>query len=162
MSVLAASASAQPKSDWEIEYEKRNRQEAEVTLPPYPKSDGMIEFDAETRGDFRFFVDSASLVVANDGVVRYSLVARSSTGVENVSHEGMRCQNREWRVYAYGNPDKSWREVSSSWRRIEQRWHVTLRRDYFCPSGTIIYSAAEGVQALRQGGNSKLKLQRSY
>jgi hypothetical protein len=158
----AAAALAQPRSDWETEYEKRNWREAEVVLPAPPKREDLIEFSVSASSDFRFYIDRASLSVGKDGVVRYTLLARSPAGVENVSYEGIRCVGGEFRIYAYGNPDRSWRAVSQPWRQIAinamQRWHQVLRREYFCPMNTIIYDAAEGIDALQRGGNRKLKL----
>jgi hypothetical protein len=156
--VVANGATAQVKSDWETEYEKRNRAEDEVKLPAFPSADALIEFRVEGRGDFRFFVDPASISVGGDGIVRYTLVARSGAGVENVSYEGIRCSTREQRVYAFANADKTWRPVTSGWRPAQQRWHYALRREYFCPVDTIIFDAAEGVDALKRGGNRKLDL----
>ena len=158
LAVFGGGALAQVKSDWETEYEKRNRAEDEVKLPPFPNADSLIEFRVEARGDFRFFVDPASISVATDGAVRYTLVARSGSGVENISYEGIRCSTREQRVYAFANADKTWRTVSTAWRPVQQRWHFTLRREYFCPMDTIIFDAAEGIDALKRGGNRKLNL----
>lgn len=154
----AAVATAQMKSDWETDYEKRNRVEDEVKLPPFPGGDGLIEFRVEGRGDFRFFIDPASISVPNDGTVRYTLVARSGAGVDNISYEGLRCSTREQRAYAFANADRTWRPVSAPWRPAQQRWHYALRREYFCPVDTVIFDAAEGIDALRRGGNPKLNL----
>jgi hypothetical protein len=153
---------AQPKSDWETEYEKRNWKEAEIVLPAFPKREDFIEFAVSASSDFHFYIDKSSISVKGDGVVRYTLVARSPAGVENVSYEGIRCEGGEFRIYAFGNPDRSWRTVSQQWRPIAinavQRWHQVLRREYFCPMNTIIYDAPEGVDALMRGGNRKLKM----
>ena len=160
--LACAAAQAQPKSDWETEYEKRNWKEAEVVLPAFPRSEDFIEFAVSASSDFHFYIDKASISVAKEGVVRYTLIARSPAGVENVSYEGIRCEGGEYRIYAYGNPNRAWRAVSQPWRPIQintvQRWHQVLRREYFCPINTIIYDAAEGVDALKRGGNRKLKL----
>jgi len=150
-------ATAQTKSDWETEYEKRNRVEDDVKLPPFP-GDALIEFRVEGRGDFRFFIDPASIAVGNDGTVRYTLVARSGAGVDNVSYEGIRCSTREQRAYAFADANKTWRAVSAPWRPVRQRWHFALRREHFCPLDTIIFDAAEGIDALKRGGNRKLNL----
>ncbi len=107
--------------------------------------------------DFRFFVDRASLSVGKDGVVRYTLVARSPLGAENVSFEGIRCREGTYRVYAFGRSDGRWTERATGWRRIEpksvQRWHSALWREFFCPQRVPINDAAEGLEALRLGGH---------
>ena len=162
LSLVCTLLQAQFKSDWEIEYEKRNRKEAEVVLPAFPKSEDFIEFAVSAASDFHFYIDKASISVAKDGVVRYTLIARSPAGVENVSYEGIRCEDGSYRIYAYGSSNRAWRAVSQPWRPIQintvQRWHQVLRREYFCPINTIIHDAAEGIDALKRGGNPKLKL----
>jgi hypothetical protein len=149
---------AQVKSDWELQHEKLNWREQETPLPPYPKPENLIEFRPSEVATFSFFIDRASLMVGEDGVVRYTLVARSPSGVENVSYEGIRCESSTFRVYATARNDRSWvTRTASGWREIPsnpmQRWHHALHREYFCPQNAIIRSAAEGVDALRRGGH---------
>jgi hypothetical protein len=91
---------AQPKSDWEIEVERRGWKESEYNLPAPPKPADVIEFFVSSATDFRFFVDPQSLSVGKDGVVRYTLLARSPSGAENVTFEGIRCSEGWLRVYA--------------------------------------------------------------
>jgi hypothetical protein len=95
-------------------------------------------------------------------VVHYTLVARSSTGAQNVSFEGMRCNSGEVRMHALGVPERdgggAWTGKPGPWRPIEprsvQRWHNALYREYFCPQREPIASAREGIEALRRGGPS--------
>jgi hypothetical protein len=148
---------AQPRSDWEIEVERRGWKESEYKLPPPPKAEDLIEFYVSATSDFRFFVDRQSLSVGKDGVVRYTLLARSAAGAENVTFEGIRCSEGWLRVYAYGRPGGGWSERDSEWRPIEpktmQRWHNALLREYFCPQRVPIFDPAEGIDALRRGGH---------
>lgn len=146
------------KSDWEQEHERRNWREIDAPLPAYPKQEDLIEFRPSEGASFRFFIDRASLQVGKDGVVRYTLVARSPNGVDNVSFEGIRCTGGLYRVYATGRSDGTWvPRAGSEWREIQpktiQRWHQALRREYFCPQDAIIFSAAEGIDALTRGGH---------
>lgn len=143
-------------SDWERQQEERNFREREVKLPALPKPEALLEFFPSAAASFRFFVDAVSLSVGEDGVVRYTLVARSARGVDNVSYEGIRCKSGTYRVYAYANAG-AWSRSDSDWKAIEpksvQRWHNELRSRYFCPLRLPILSAAEGVDALRRGGH---------
>jgi CNP1-like family protein len=97
--------------------------------------------------------------VGKDGVVRYTLVARSPQGAESVVFEGMRCATREVRGYATGRADGGWSRRDTPWRAITprsvQRWHDALAAEYLCPGGTAIHGAAEGVDALRRGGHPR-------
>ena len=148
-------ASSSQKSDWELEQERLNWKEGEAKLPAYPRAEDLIEFFVSGASSFRFFIDPASLSPGRDGVVRYTLVARSPSGVANVSHEGIRCSTNSYKVYALGNEGR-WSARESDWRAIEprsvQRWHLELRSRYFCPGNTPIFTAAEGVAFLRSGG----------
>lgn len=145
------------KSDWETEQEKRDWREADVPPPPPAGSGEMLAFFVSAASDYRFFIDSASLALGRDGVVRYTLIVRSPLGVESVTYEGIRCATREVKTYAYGGADRSWSVRPGAWRRIEarsvQRWHDALWREFFCPRGIAIDSAAEGIDALKRGGH---------
>jgi hypothetical protein len=151
------SNAAGAKSDWEREREAREFKDQEVTLPPPPRS-GLVEFFVSSASSFKFFIDPQSLSVGADGVVRYTLVARSSSGAETVSYEGMRCGvPGHYRVYAFGNAGAWSKNPNADWRPIEpksiQRWHNVLSGQYFCPTRLAIQSVAEGLDALRRGGH---------
>lgn len=157
LAVVCTAAAAQPKSDWEREQEQRDWREGEVKLPAYPKREDLIEFPVSAASSFRFHVDRASLSVGADGVVRYTLVARSAAGVENVSYEGIRCSGRIYKVYAFGRDNGAWsRPAETDWRPAESVWTRALRRDFFCPLGIAIGDVAEGLDALRRGQHPAL------
>lgn len=152
---LAAGQGYPAGSDRERAQESRELQEIAVMLPAPPRGE-LIEFFVSSASSFKFFIDPQSVSVGTDGVVRYTLVARSRSGAENVSYEGMHCQNVSYKVFAFGN-DGRWAARQSEWRRIEprsvQRWHNELYLRYFCANGIIIRSAEEGLMALRRGGH---------
>ena len=156
--LAACGAREAAKSDWELQNEdklRRNQPETEVVekFPAFPQKANLLEFPVIGAGDFGFFVDKASLSVGSDGVVRYVLIARSASGVENVSYEGLRCASFELRRYAVGQPDATWRGSPGSWQPVERRWHRVLHREYFCPQNVPLGSSAEGVRALESGGH---------
>ena len=157
LALWAGLITGQPKSDWEVEAERRGWKEGDYKLPEQPKSQDLIEFYVSATTDFRFFVDPQSLSVGKDGVVRYTLLARSPSGAENITYEGIRCSAGSLRVYAYGRAGGSWAERDSDWRPIEakttQRSHHALWREYFCPHRVPIFDVAEGIDALRRGGH---------
>jgi hypothetical protein len=132
--------------------------EAEPELPAMPAADGLIDLYVSATSSNRFFIDPASVSVGADGTVRYVVTVRSSSGATSTNFEGMRCETHERRLYAFGRPDNSWsRARNSGWSRISNagpnRYAYTLMREYFCPGGIAIRSAAEGVDALRRGGH---------
>jgi len=147
-------------TDIDKELEERNWIEGAVKLPAFPKSEDLVKFDIGPATSFQFFIDAKSLSIGQDGVIRYTLVARSASGAENVSYEGMRCQPGVYRVYAFGHRDGSWRERPSDWKELDahkaQRVHISLRREFFCPHDVSIRSPEEGLDALRRGLHPKL------
>ena len=159
LALVACAADAPLQSDWEREQRMQSWRESPVVLPPYPEKEKLVEFEVGAGPDFHFLVDANSLSVGSDGVVRYVLVARSPQGVENDSFEGLRCKDGEYKIYATGRSDRTWSKARDPrWRPVEQSpgsWHRTLANDYFCPQGAPIRSVAEGVDALRRGGNPR-------
>jgi CNP1-like family len=151
--VAAACGHTEDKSDWEREHDQRLApSENELSLPAYPRKRDLIEFSAGPTSEFRYFVDSNSISVGSDGIVRYTLVARSPAGVENVTYEGMRCSTGELRVYALGR-ERSWSATQTGWRPMPsmQAWHRVLYREYFCPYREPVASRQQAIYVLRGG-----------
>lgn len=153
--VVLAGACGQPeeKSDWERSHEQRlPPSENELSIPAYPRERDLIEFSAGPTSDFRYFVDGNSISVGSDGIVRYTLVARSPAGAENISYEGMRCATGELRVYALGR-ERAWNVIQSAWRPMVpgsmQAWHRVLYREYFCRYREPVASREQALYDLR-------------
>ena len=75
----------------------------------------------------------------DDKVVRVWLWVRSRSGADNASFEGFRCDTREYKVYAYGNPRRTppvTKAKKPYWRATERVVSGNYRRelmdDYFC------------------------------
>jgi len=167
VSALCGSASAQPTNQFGIDFKpgqastyvdtRPDWQEEESKLPAYPQTGNLIEFSVSALSSFRFFVDAESITAGADGIVRYTLVARSSSGTENVSFNGLRCSTGEHKLFANGRTsDQTWVTLrDGQWKALEPkavtRQHYALMRDFFCPSAVAILSRAEGVDALRRG-----------
>ena len=113
-------------------------QEQDVVLPAYPRADNLIEVPLSLR-DFPFtlWIDSASLDVGEDRVVRYTGVLRSEAGAENVFYEGIRCAKKEYQRYAYGSGREFQPLQRSQWRRIrpvgQDRFRMVLMDGLLCP-----------------------------
>jgi len=137
--LLPAAAFAQPRSQpEEEESDKKEWVELEVKPPPFPKPGNLIPFEASAASSNRFYIDPESISVGSDGVVRYTLLIRGPTGAENISYEGIRCESREQKYYAFGRRDGSWSSArAGTWRYIEykeiNRQHGVLYLDFFCP-----------------------------
>jgi hypothetical protein len=165
--LLPLVASAQ-FSNFEENYEDDSRwRELQTKLPDYPKPENFLPFKVAATSPFAFFIDAKSIDVGRDGVVRYSLIAKSSSGALNVSFEGIRCSERQVRVYAYGRSDNSWSKPrKSEWRDLHSdarnNQHLVLFNDFFCPLKSIIFTREEGIAALRAGRHPRVQIQESF
>ncbi len=154
--LIAAPASAQRTSLFEDEA-KSPWQEVEMPFPAYPTDASLIPLQVGPTATARFFIDEKSLSLAADGVLRFTLVARTQGGAENVSYEGIRCQTVERKLYAIGRKPGEW--VASrnvEWRQIEEkttnRVHAALVKDYFCPPGIVPPGLGQIIDSLRRDG----------
>lgn len=114
--------------------------ELALQLPAAPEASNMVSF--YDSGSQSFAIDSTSITITSDGIIRYSLIAVSSNGAKNVSYEGIRCATYEKKLYAFGRPDGSWsRSRRNQWDNISglsaNKQHSTLFNDYFCEGNSI-------------------------
>ena len=136
-----------PKAKW---------RETEVAFPPYPGEEHLTKVQLSGPTSFAFLVDTESIRVDEDGVVRYTLIARSPSGSDNVSFEGMRCETGEYKPYAFGSVDNTWLRASNGeWSLIRKQRANDIRyglyRYYFCPYGVPQRDAGRAIAALKQG-----------
>lgn len=129
--------------------------ERELVLPAWPVMADLIPVEVSAAATTSFFVDGKSLSLADDGIVRYTLVARAAGGAENVSYEGIRCETAERKLYAIGRGKGEWTlPRSDAWLRIVDnafnRQHAVLAKDFFCPPGSILPTRDEILQSLRK------------
>jgi hypothetical protein len=98
-------------------------QEDNVPLPPFPEGQNLVRVSAPIGGGRnQYFVDRASIAPGKDRVVRYTVVVRSPSGVQNVMHEGLACDVREVKTYAYGNSQREFKALSRpSWGPLTHR-----------------------------------------
>ncbi|OGA02822.1 MAG: hypothetical protein A3I00_09300 [Betaproteobacteria bacterium RIFCSPLOWO2_02_FULL_64_12] len=160
VALLPAVVWAQPSRPWYLtdEFEDKPWEEQKAQMPPYPKSENLVRITVSAVTSFEFFVDTASVSVGKDGAVRYTLVARSPSGAMNVSFEGIRCDTRERKLYAFGSTGNSWIQArNADWVRIREvtanRQHAALADDYFCPGRIPVRTTEEALDAVKRGGH---------
>lgn len=134
--------------------------EERPTLPPFPNETALIRVPVDHPIDFDFFVDSESLSVGTDGVIRYTVVARAKGGASNIAYEGLRCKERERRIYAVGRSDRTWSMARNpKWVPISDLpanlIQARLSDSYFCPARIMVRDAVEARKALVQGSGSR-------
>jgi hypothetical protein len=129
-------------------------EEIQAELPPAPKDENLLPFYVGPTATQKFSVDSKSLSIGKDGVVRYTLVAVSPGGAKNISYEGIRCASYEKKIYALGRDDGTWaRSRRDQWEPIVRgnanRQHAALSADYFCSNLTIVGNEKDMIYRLK-------------
>ena len=136
-----------PKGTW---------REIDVPLPPYPQAENLVEFQISGSTSFKFFADLTSVRVDTDGVVRYTVIARSASGTENVSFEGIHCESEQYKIYAFGSIDGTWLPPRNpNWQPVKSTSVNDVRRSlhhyYLCPLGVPPTNTQVAVRAMKRG-----------
>ncbi len=92
-------------------------------MPVVPPPGEALQFYVSPTTTNRFAVDTESLAVDDERLVRFMLIVTSATGVRNVSYEAFRCDRGEQRVLAIARTDGSWSVLRNS------RWVPLNRSD---------------------------------
>jgi hypothetical protein len=142
--------------DRDFDEQKKPWEEIKTQLPAYPEDINLQEFYVSGIAGNHYFVDKTTLEPGKDGVVRYVLVIKTRGGATNVSLEGIRCANRERKIYAIGRSDGTWsRARDSIWQPISTAsslsYHRALADDYFCPLGEIVDNSKQALQKMQAG-----------
>lgn len=145
---------AQTSFDNDFDDEAKPWEEIAVQLPAPPLAGNLLPFEVSGNATQSFAIDTKSLTVGSDGVIRYTLVATSASGVQNISYEGIRCASFEKKLYAFGHTDGSWsRARHSEWRLIVRnaanRQHAILFKDFFCSGLTVAGNAQDMLNRIR-------------
>lgn len=108
---FAANAQIVDDGDWK---------ESEVPPPPTFDLGKLVSFDAATGSSLVYGVDPATVqITGSDSLVRYVLVATSSSGARNVMYEAIRCATGEFKTYARATADGRWTPVKDpQWRSM--------------------------------------------
>lgn len=162
--LLAAPAHAINFSLFESDFEEEKKpwDELQAQLPAYPNVSQALPFEVPPSRPAQFFIDPKSISVGADGVVRYTLITQSSSGSLQVSYEGIRCETREKKLYAFGRTTGEWsRNRFAKWQEIPSTTrdpqHNFLYNDFFCPESFIVDSPEEAVSALVNGIHPRAK-----
>lgn len=131
-------------------------EDSRIDLPAYPSDRDLIELQQVMRPDLKLHVDARSVQVSPSGDIRYTLVVRTATGSRNVTHEVMRCPERERMILATGTVDRSWSPARFlRWESLERNdilgQRSALHTYVFCPARFPVADAKEAVAALRAG-----------
>ena len=140
----------------DAEDDKTGWKEIPVQFPPFPRDENLVRFDVGDGSPHRFYIDSPSLAIGKDGVVRYTLVTRTAGGATNVTYEGIRCEGRRHKYYAAATPGGKWTPSRNpQWRRIElqdpDRQRLALVDNFLCVGGLPQKTEKDALNRLRRG-----------
>lgn len=126
--------------------------EVEAPPPPALRTQGLIPLDV-TGTTLRFGVDPESISIGSDGIVRYVVVATSSSGTVNAMYEGLRCNSGDVKVYARHNPISGWVPArGADWQPLRTamlRHSQLIARGGACVGNSPNYPAVHIVRDLR-------------
>lgn len=127
--------------------------ESETTLPAYPADPDLVEVPASAIDGFTLYIDRKSLSRGDDRVVRLTTVIASPTGARNVFYEGIRCDTREFKIYATGSSERQWRAFAAAqWQFIAAQerngFRYQLYRHYVCDAAGIARVPADILRAV--------------
>ena len=122
--------------------EEEEIKELKVPPPAYPEDRNLIEFPVTPKSRNRYSIDGTTLTVGEDKIIRFVLVIDTPDRVRNVTFSGLRCKNKEWKDYAVGQSDRTWRvDETRQWRRIQEvnynNYQATLFNEFFCEGGAL-------------------------
>ncbi|MBC7436378.1 MAG: CNP1-like family protein [Bdellovibrionales bacterium] len=114
--------------------------ESDAPAAPAFEASRVIPFDVSAASALRFGVDPQTMSISKDGIVRYVVVARSSSGTINAMFEGIRCSSGEFKTYARYNPGSGWNQVADpQWVAMISNRNSShayqLSRQGACPEG---------------------------
>lgn len=127
----------------------------ESQVPPPPAFDvkRALPIEMPPYMSLKFSVDPATLAVTGDGVVRYIVIATSSSGATNAFYEGIRCATEEAKTYARYNSG-AWHPVEApEWKRIDNmnsRYAKELAKQALCRGHAPRASTGDMVRELKR------------
>jgi hypothetical protein len=156
LALLACQQTPHYTDNLQAEDEADGWKEVAAKFPPYPRNENLLRFDVDDASPHRFYIDSPSLAIGTDGVVRYTLVTRTAGGATNISFEGIRCEGRRHKYYATGEASGAWTPARNpQWRRIAMqdpdRQRLALVDTYLCVGRQPRKPVQETLRLLRYG-----------
>jgi hypothetical protein len=129
-------------------------EETEVKIPTAPPSKDLKPFYVSATTPLKFALDAPSITFGKDEVIRYVVVITSSSGAQQVTYEGIRCEKYEWRLYATMQSDGKWsKSPNSRWQVIKNTsynsYQASLAKDAFCDNSIPRRSAKEIIPLLK-------------
>ncbi len=128
-------------------------QEQKLDVPAYPTANDLISLDTQFD-DYHYYIDKQSVSVGDeDQVARYTVVIDSEDGVRNVFYEGIRCDTRQYKTYAFGSGAGPFQRMQDTgWHYIRSEAAFRYRRDlldyYVCDGPTVRFDPKQIVRRI--------------
>ena len=135
----------------------------ESDVPPPPAAlnlKDLVPFEVSTVSNLVWALDPTGVTIVGDGLVRYVVVARSSSGVFNALYEVINCSKGEMKTYARivgkesDTETKKWVAVQDpQWKSmydIPSKHALVLAKQGVCTGNTAAQTVSEIVTALKK------------
>ena len=94
--------------------EEPDWKESDTPAPPSFDIGKLVQFEVSSTSLLVYGVDPASIRISQrDGLVRYVIVARSSSGASNVMYEALRCSTAQVKTYARYSASGGWKSLDN-------------------------------------------------
>lgn len=130
--------------------------EAVAPPPASFSTDQLQTFDVTQGTSLTYGIDPNTLSVDADRVVRYVLVAKSSSGALNVLYQGIRCETAEVKTYGRWDNQTRWNtSTKDTWQELSfrgpSRPAMMLARSGVCDGRTINGTPQKILHTLKNG-----------
>jgi len=137
------------------EFKKTKEKKVDTIIPAFPKNKDLIPIQME-HATRKFYIDAKSLSVPKDQIPRYTVVIESPSGTRSVYYEAVRCHDKHYKTYAYGDVKKKKFIVlqNPQWKAITNttgpfRYRTDLVGVFMCNQEVARRKVREIVQALK-------------
>lgn len=115
--------------------------ESEAPPPPVLNFKGLLAFEVSTVSNLTWALDPTAVTIVGDGLVRYVVLARSTSGVFNALYEVINCSKGELKTYAR-MVGKETDAAAKKWIAVQEPRWISM---YDMPSKHALALAKQGV-----------------
>jgi ribosomal protein S20 len=137
--------------------------ESDAPQPPMLNLKGLLPFEVSAASNLTWALDPTALTIVGDGLVRYVVVARSTSGVFNALYEVINCSKAELKTYARivgkevdadTKDVKKWVAVQDpQWKSmydVPSKHALALAKQGVCTGNTAAQTVSEIVTSLKK------------
>ena len=140
--------------------------ESELGEFPRPPVDEnfILLVSAKLDQRYKYQLDRQSFAVFSDNTFRYTVIIESKSGPRNVFYEALRCDTREYKIFAYLNTNGQFLGTSNrKWQPLKYAdltvYRQVLMDEYVCPESRVPRNILEVNEDL---DNANLQAKRGW